>query len=83
MIYNGIEVSQRFPDRSEARQPLGFNNDTLVRVVIANFIAYKGHRELIEGLSHIEWELPGDWRILLVGRDHGIGAELEALSTRR
>ena len=50
-------------------------------MVIANLIPYKGHRELIEGLSHIERELPGDWRILLVGRDHGIRAELEALST--
>ena len=81
LIYNGIEVSPVLPDRNEARQALGLDNDTLVGVVIANLIHYKGHRELIEGLSHIERELPGDWRILLVGRDHGIRAELEALST--
>ena len=81
LIYNGIEVSPVLPDRNEARKALGLDNNTLVGVVIANLINYKGHRELIEGLSHIEWELPGDWRILLVGRDHGIRSELEALST--
>jgi glycosyltransferase involved in cell wall biosynthesis len=81
LIYNGIDVSSVLPDRSEARQALGIDNDTLVGVVIANLIPYKGHRELIEGLSHIERKLPGDWRILLVGRDHGIRTELEALST--
>jgi glycosyltransferase involved in cell wall biosynthesis len=81
LIYNGIEVSPVLPDRNEARQALGLDNDTLVGVVIANLIPYKGHRELIEGLSHIERKLPGDWRILLVGRDHSIRSELEALST--
>ena len=49
-------------------------------MVIANLIHYKGHRELVRGLSHLERELPGDWRILLAGRDHGIRAELEALA---
>ena len=53
----------------------------MVGLVVANLIPYKGHRELIEGLFQIERELPGDWRILLVGRDHGIRAELEALAT--
>ena len=81
LIYNGIDVSPVLPDRNEARQVLGVDNHTLVGVVIANLIHYKGHRELIEGLSHVERELPGDWRILLVGRDHGIRAELERLST--
>jgi glycosyltransferase involved in cell wall biosynthesis len=81
LIYNGIDVSPVLSDRNEARQAFGVDNDTLIGLVIANLIPYKGHRELIEGLSHIERKLPGDWRILLVGRDHGIRPELETLST--
>jgi glycosyltransferase involved in cell wall biosynthesis len=80
LIYNGIEVSQTLPDRSEARRALGLDDETLVGVVIANLIHYKGHRELVRGLSHVEPELAADWRILVAGRDHGIRAELEALA---
>src|SRR5262249_15174450 len=48
-----------------------------------NLIHYKGHRELIRGLSHVEPELGDDWRILIAGRDHGIRTELEALAASR
>ena len=41
-------------------------------MVVANLIHYKGHRELVRGFSHLEQELPADWRILVAGRDHGI-----------
>ena len=80
LIYNGMEVGRALPDRGEARRALGIADDTLVGVVIANLIHYKGHRELVRGLSHLEGELPGDWRVLVAGRDHGIRAELEALA---
>ena len=83
LIYNGIEVSPVLPDRNEARQALGLDSDTLVGVVIANLIHYKGHRELVRGLSHVEQELPANWRILVAGRDHGIRAELEELAAAR
>jgi glycosyltransferase involved in cell wall biosynthesis len=83
LIYNGIDVSPVLPDRNEARQALGLDNDTLVGVVIANLIHYKGHRELVRGLSHVETELPTPWRIFVAGRDHGIRAELEELAAAR
>ena len=83
LIYNGIEVSPVLPDRNEARQALGLDSDILVGVVIANLIHYKGHRELVRGLSHLEQELPANWRILVAGRDHGIRAELEELAAAR
>ena len=82
LIYNGIEFSAVLPHRTAARQALGFDNHTLVGVVVANLIHYKGHRELISGLSIVERELPGDCLILLVGRDDGIRTELEALAKR-
>ena len=83
LIYNGIEVSPVLPDRNEARRALGLDSDTLVGVVIANLIHYKGHRELVRGLSHLEQELPANWRILVAGRDHGIRTELEELAAAR
>ena len=83
LIYNGTDVSPKLPDRNEARCALGLDDGTLVGVVIANLIHYKGHRELIRGLSHVEPELRDDWRILIAGRDHGIRAELEALAASR
>jgi glycosyltransferase involved in cell wall biosynthesis len=83
LIYNGIDVSPVLPERNKARQALGIDNDTLVGVVIANLIHYKGHRELVGGLSHVETELPTPWRIFVAGRDHGIRAELEELAAAR
>jgi glycosyltransferase involved in cell wall biosynthesis len=52
-------------------------------VAIANLIHYKGHRDLVRGLSHVEQALPSNRRILVAGRDHGIRAELEALAAAR
>jgi glycosyltransferase involved in cell wall biosynthesis len=83
LIYNGIDVSRTLPDRAEARRTLGIGSDTLVGAIVANLIPYKGHRELVRGLSHLEHELAGDWRILFAGRDHGIRTELEALAAAR
>jgi glycosyltransferase involved in cell wall biosynthesis len=83
LIYNGIEVSRALPDRAEARRRLGISEDALVGVVIATLIHYKGHRELVRGLSHIEQEMPSNWTVLVAGRDHGIRAELEALAAAR
>jgi glycosyltransferase involved in cell wall biosynthesis len=80
LIYNGIEVSPALPDRLVARQKLMIPDDTVVGVVIANLIPYKGHRELVRGLSHLEQVLTTDWCILAAGRDHGIRPELEALA---
>ena len=83
LIYNGIEVSGALPDRGESRRALGISEDALVGVVIANLIHYKGHRELVRGLSHLEQVLTSNWRVLVAGRDHGIRAELEALAAAR
>ena len=78
LIYNGIETSAAYLDRNEARRALGLGEDTLVGVIIANLIPYKGHRELIEGLAQVAPHLPSPWRILLAGRDHNIRSGLEA-----
>ena len=82
LIYNGIDASRGL-NRSEARRALGLKDDTLVGVMVANFIPYKGHHDLIEGLALIAKQLPAGWRVLLAGRDEGLRAELELLAAKR
>ena len=80
LIYNGIEASEPLPPRPEARQELGLDENALVGVVVANFIHYKGHQDLIRGFGHVAGRLPAPWRVLLVGWDQGLRAGLESLA---
>lgn len=80
LIYNGIE-EQKAPagfDRTTFRKILGISETALVMIIVANLIPYKGHEELIEGLSLIKDKLPDDWALLCVGRNDGIQADLIA-----
>jgi glycosyltransferase involved in cell wall biosynthesis len=83
LIYNGVDVVGPIQDRSEARRALGLDDGALVGVIIANLIPYKGHRDLIKGLSHVASHLPSGWRVLFAGRDHGHRSELESLAASR
>jgi glycosyltransferase involved in cell wall biosynthesis len=83
LIYNGIEASVAGPDRAKARSRFGVDEDRLIGVIVANLIPYKGHRDLIEGVSQVAAKLPARFRILAAGRDQGIRAELEALARAR
>jgi glycosyltransferase involved in cell wall biosynthesis len=44
--------------------------------VIANLIPYKGHRDLVDALAQAAPHLPAGWRLLVVGRDDGVGETL-------
>jgi glycosyltransferase involved in cell wall biosynthesis len=85
LIYNGIEMpSSVFTNRrQQTRALLQVPSDALVVSVIANLIAYKGHRDLIEALALIADRLPRPWRLLAIGRDDGIGGELADLAQSR
>ena len=82
LIYNGIEMpSPVFTNtRRQTRATLKIPDDALVISVIANLIAYKGHRDLIAALAllraQVPTPLPATWRLLVIGRDNGIGADL-------
>ena len=80
LIYNGLDldVFREPPDRSAARQRLGIPPDALVLAIVANLIPYKGHADLIEGLAKAQ--LPEPWRLLVIGRDDGIGDHLKSQS---
>jgi glycosyltransferase involved in cell wall biosynthesis len=80
LIYNGIAASALLRDRTKARAALGLDERILLGVIVANLMPYKGHRDLIEGLSHVAADLPSRFRILAAGRDQGLRAELEALA---
>jgi glycosyltransferase involved in cell wall biosynthesis len=79
LIYSGIEVPPptTATDRLRIRQALNVGEDALVLVVLANLIPYKGHRDLIDALGLAKDSMPKPWRVLVIGRDEGIGEELK------
>lgn len=78
LIYNGIDVTPflNSKPRSEVRRSLNISEDAFVMIMVANFIPYKGHADLLEALSEIREVLP-PWNLLLVGRDNGLGEILK------
>ncbi len=79
LIHSGIEMPKpvNAADRERVRRLLQIPNDVLVIAVVANLIPYKGHRDLIEALALVKDDLPQPWVLLAIGRDNGIGAQLQ------
>jgi glycosyltransferase involved in cell wall biosynthesis len=78
LIYNGIDVScfeaaALGRSQSESSRP---NTSSLVLIINANLIPYKGHADLFSALSMIADRLPPDWQLLCIGCDYGVGAKL-------
>jgi len=82
LIHNGVAIPAAAPGRDDARARLAIAEGALVMVCVANLIPYKGHRDLLAALERIRDRLPGDWLLLLVGRDDGIGAALQSQAAR-
>lgn len=82
LIYNGIDVNGLQADRADARARLVLPTAALVMSIVANLIPYKGHADLIEALARAAPRLPSGWRLLVVGRDDGIGGALRAQAAR-
>ncbi len=78
LIHNGIALPEPLAavERQRIRQALQIPNETLVIAIVANLVAYKGHRDLLEALALAQDQLPQPWRLVAIGRDDGIGAEL-------
>ncbi len=84
LIYNGIEAAQ-FSNRAArgaCRAELGVPVDAVALCIVANLIPYKGHADLIDALALAAAELPRDWRLLVIGRDDGIGLRLREQAKR-
>jgi glycosyltransferase involved in cell wall biosynthesis len=79
IIHNGIDLPP-LPDtgaRSKCRLELGIPDDAFVIAVVANLIPYKGHADLLAALAAIRGRLRGTWRLMLIGRDEGLAADLK------
>jgi glycosyltransferase involved in cell wall biosynthesis len=79
LIYNGSSGSTS-KIRERTRVALGVNDATIVFIIVANLIPYKGHLDLIEALGRVADQLPADWRLLIVGRDDGVGPAAKGLA---
>jgi glycosyltransferase involved in cell wall biosynthesis len=81
LIRNGVDVSAFSCNRvsSTVRKEFGLVEDAVVGVLIANFIHYKGHADLVRALASVQAALPAKWFILCAGRDDGAGAGLREL----
>lgn len=82
LIYSGIDVEcfTEAGNPAKLRTELGLTPDTYVMVIVANLIPYKGHADAILAVSAVRDHLPEDWRLLLAGRDDGIGRSLDELA---
>ncbi len=81
LIYNGVDLN---PSHSQQpfRRELGIEEKSLVLSIVANLIPYKGHVDLLEALNLVEGDLPTGWRLLVIGRDDGIGKQLQQMVAR-
>lgn len=80
LLYNGVEEAPAgaATRRQMLRHDLGIDESALVMVVVANFLRYKGHLDLVDALQCIRDDLPAGWTLLLVGADYGAGEEVRA-----
>lgn len=78
LIYNGVALPQQ-TNIIQAREAQRISPDTLVLVMTANLIPYKGHADLLHALA--QCALPPRWQLILIGEDRGIKSSLEQLAT--
>ena len=80
VIHNGIELPPVCTPahRDACRRELGIPAEAFVIATIANLISYKGHDDLLAALALVRDRLSEPWRVMLMGRDDGIGAALKS-----
>jgi glycosyltransferase involved in cell wall biosynthesis len=78
LIHNGVVLPPRVTAdaRVAARAALGLPDDTLTLCIVASLFEYKGHADLLAALGDIRDQLRMPWRLLVIGRDEGIGGKL-------
>ena len=80
VIYNGIkleEYDQFVHSKTEIRKKLNIRKNSLVLIMVANLIGYKGHENLLNSLAKIKNQLPKGWNLICIGRDDGILNQLK------
>jgi glycosyltransferase involved in cell wall biosynthesis len=83
LIYNGIELSPVLSgDRNNIRSSMGIDDRTLIYIIVANLIPYKGHLDLITALGIANEQIGQPWKLLVVGRDDGAGSDIRELAKK-
>ena len=88
LIYNGIDPGRfaageaRVGRRRAVRADLGLHEDAVVLTCVANLFPYKGHADLLAALTMLGGGRSMRPTLLLVGRDAGARAALEAQSAQ-
>jgi glycosyltransferase involved in cell wall biosynthesis len=81
LIYNGLDLEVRTPaDRHQTRHTMGIGDNALVFSIVANLIPYKGHLDLVRAFGQAAPTMTVDWRLWIVGRDDGQGADIKSLA---
>ncbi len=71
-IPNGLDTSLFVRDevtRAQAREEFGARSDAFVMVAVGNLHEHKGHDDLLAALEYASPQLPGEWLLLIAGRD--------------
>lgn len=78
-IPNGVETQSIRPSSAKRfrRRENEIFDSSLVLLMIANLIPYKGHTDLVDALALAKGGLPLDWKLCLLGRDDGLKKKLE------
>ena len=82
VIYNGVRVPP-MPTREERerkRAALNVTRDAFVMVIVANLIPYKDHETLLRACALLQSRHAGEWTLLVIGRDDGVGGNLRRLA---
>jgi glycosyltransferase involved in cell wall biosynthesis len=74
LIYNGINTWPylQLPEKKLLREKFSLADDTLIFIIVANLIPYKGHSDLLNAFALISPQIQQPWQLLCVGRDNGI-----------
>lgn len=83
LIHNGVTLPPRATEdaRAAARTVLGLADDTLALCIVASLFKYKGHADLLAALGGIRHQFRTPWRLVVIGRDEGIGGKLLSQAT--
>jgi glycosyltransferase involved in cell wall biosynthesis len=78
LIHNGIPTGKQLTpqERAAMREQTGLPLDAFVLAMVANLIPYKGHADLFAAIARIKDRLPQPWRLMIIGRDDGVGSAL-------
>jgi glycosyltransferase involved in cell wall biosynthesis len=84
LIHNGVAIPSPIDEHTRAlqRARLDLPADAFVMVIVANLIHYKGHSDLLDALGLVAAKLPQPWRLVVIGRDEGIGPQLNRQAER-